>query len=314
MYVSIKYSGVCGWQVSIEIKSLILTNSADSKIFPDGLLFKRNDETKPCWAVRGDQAPRCHSSSLYYSNNFPPSQKVSAPEKEGLSCGRYTREETYSRCDMEEVASCLQECCGPNFTPLWTGAGLEKISSSSSSSSSSDLPSSARCKHFLLGEETTCLPPCTQTSVQVSSGWGSILNTHYSRLTTPKERRNYPPLCRLWFLNKYRYGPLMFMFMLQTMFMYKTVSRKSVRYHTLQLPNRWDKTGPGKEKRLKTSARIKIEQEKVVQPKASTMVSLIGGNLGLWLGLGALQILQTIQQHLRQKFCSRLPCTATDQL
>ena len=48
MYVSIKYSGVCGWQVSIEIKSLILTNSADSKIFPDGLLFKRNDETKPC--------------------------------------------------------------------------------------------------------------------------------------------------------------------------------------------------------------------------------------------------------------------------
>ena len=33
------------------------------------------------------------------------------------------------------------------------------------------------------------------------------------------------------------------MLMLQTMFMYKTVSRKSVRYHTLTLPNRSVQTG-----------------------------------------------------------------------
>ena len=35
------------------------------------------------------------------------------------------------------------------------------------------------------------------------------------------------------------------MLMLQTMFMYKTVSRKSVRYHTLTLPNRSVQTGRG---------------------------------------------------------------------
>ena len=41
------------------------------------------------------------------------------------------------------------------------------------------------------------------------------------------------------------------MLMLQTMFMYKTVSRKSVRYHTLSLPNRSVKTGVKRYKKLK---------------------------------------------------------------
>ena len=47
----------------------------------------------------------------------------------------------------------------------------------------------------------------------------------------------------------------------------------------------------------------------MVQPKVSTIVSLIGGNLGLWLGLGALQILQTLQQYLAKKFSLRPPTT-----
>ena len=62
-------------------------------------------------------------------------------------------------------------------------------------------------------------------------------------------------------------------------------------------------------KKIPTFFRIKIEVEKMVQPKVSTIVSLIGGNLGLWLGLGALQILQTLQQYLAKKFSLRPPTT-----
>ena len=93
-----------------------------------------------------------------------PSQRVSAPEKESLTCERYTEEETYSRCDRQEVSRCLQECCGQDYRPLWAGDRLEEIST--------DLPrqegTPARCKQFLLGEETPCLPPCTNTKAKVT--------------------------------------------------------------------------------------------------------------------------------------------------
>ena len=54
-----------------------------------------------------------------------------------------------------------------------------------------------------------------------------------------------------WIMNKYRAGQWLYNYvMLQTMFMYKTVSRKSVRYHTLSLPNRSVKTGVKRHKKL----------------------------------------------------------------
>ena len=151
----------------------------------------------PAWS-------QCGPGWLVLYNLFL-SQRVSAPEKEGLRCSRYTEEETYSRCDRKEISRCLQECCGQHYRPLWVGDRLEEISC--------DLPRQerppARCKEFLLGEETSCLPPCTTTSVKVISLIGPFL---------------------AWELS--------YMFMLQTMFLYKTVSRKSVRYHTLTLSNR----------------------------------------------------------------------------
>ena len=60
-------------------------------------------------------------------NNLFRSQRVSAPEKESVTCGRYTEEETYSECDREQVSRCLQECCGQDYRPLWVGDRLEEV-------------------------------------------------------------------------------------------------------------------------------------------------------------------------------------------
>ena len=109
----------------------------------------------------------CHDIIL-----FLPSQTVSAPEKEGVWCGRYTEEEeegeggSDSSCDQAQVSACLEDCCGQHYRPLWAGGRLEEIST--------DLPrqpggQSQGCKHLLLGEETACLPPCTKTNVRVRS-------------------------------------------------------------------------------------------------------------------------------------------------
>ena len=112
----------------------------------------------PCSAQCG------HSVVLSLGNLFS-SQRISAPEKESVTCGGYTEEETYSGCDRAEVSRCLLQCCGQDYRPLWAGDRLEQIST--------DLPRQEaptdRCKQFLLGEETPCLPPCTNTKVKVSS-------------------------------------------------------------------------------------------------------------------------------------------------
>ena len=105
-----------------------------------------------------------------------------------MRCGRYTEEETFSRCDGAQVSRCLQECCGQDYRPLWAGHRLEEISR--------DLPrekeSPGRCKEFLLGEETACLPPCTNTNVKVRKVVSGLCSGQFSAIeTTYFSEENY---------------------------------------------------------------------------------------------------------------------------
>ena len=116
------------------------------------------------------------------------SQRVAAPEKESVSCRSYSSSSasspfsSYGACDLEHVRRCLDQCCGQGYRPVWAGGDLEEVAGEWTENAQD-------CRHLLLGEESSCLPPCTTTKVQ-------------------------------------------------TMFMYKTEAMKTVRFHTLSLPNR----------------------------------------------------------------------------
>ena len=49
--------------------------------------------------------------------------------------------------------------------------------------------------------------------------------------------------------------------------------------------------------------RVKVTTHSLVQNDFSTIMSLIGANMGLWLGVGGLQILQSFLNYLNEK-CS----------
>ena len=87
------------------------------------------------------------------------SQRVAAPEKESVSCLSYSSS-SYQSCDREEVRRCLDQSCGQEFRPVWAGGELEEVTRDGEGCERAE-----QCRHLLLGEESSCLPPCTSTTV-----------------------------------------------------------------------------------------------------------------------------------------------------
>ena len=103
----------------------------------------------------------CHSLLLRLPTLILNSQRVRAPKRESVTCETYSSSYSFSKCDLEYVRRCLDDCCSERFRPLWAGGDLMEVWGDSVSQGRSSV-----CRHFMLGEESGCLPPCTSTAVQ----------------------------------------------------------------------------------------------------------------------------------------------------
>ena len=50
--------------------------------------------------------------------------------------------------------------------------------------------------------------------------------------------------------------------------------------------------------------RMKVTKYVLVRYDFNTVMSFVGANMGLWLGLGTLQIIKSLCKHLKNKVCN----------
>ena len=169
-----------------------------------------------CWGLAASPLPRCSQCGvvmiLYYS--FPARQ--SRPRRRRESGAAATLRRRRRRGGATPAAT------RPRSPPVWrTAVG-----------STSGL--SGRAGGWRRSPLSSPDSPGVSLRAANTSFWGRRLPVF---LPVPR------PMSRWGLCWAQRYD---YMVMLQTMFMYQTVSRKSVRYHTLQLSNRWVQTGAAK--------------------------------------------------------------------